>query len=204
MPRKGNGFCLRWCGVAAPARGERTQPDRCEDRRRSVARYHGGIRALARLPANNVMTWYLLIKTLHLLFVIAWMATVFYLPRILVNMTETSGEPAVQARLQLMGRKLYKFGHSMFGLAVIFGLTLWEGWRVFPSKLPNVVGTGHWIDAKLLLVAILLAYFIVCGRMLKRAAKSVALPSSRTLRWMNELPVLLLLVIIFLVLAKPF
>lgn len=156
------------------------------------------------LDCENVMTWYLLIKALHLLFVIAWMATVFYLPRILVNMAETSGEPAVQARLQLMGRKLYKFGHSMFGLAVVFGLILWEGWRVFPSTLPNVVGTGHWIDAKLLLVAILLAYFIVCGRMLKRAAKGVALPSSRTLRWMNELPVLLLLVIIYLVLAKPF
>lgn len=150
------------------------------------------------------MTWYLLIKTFHLLFVIAWMAAVFYLPRILVNMAETTGEPVVQARLQLMGRRLYKFGHNMFGLAFIFGLTLWEGWRVFPYALPNVVGTAHWIDAKLTLVAILLAYFIVCGGMLKRAAKGVALPSSRTLRWINELPVLVLLVIIYLVLAKPF
>lgn len=150
------------------------------------------------------MTWYLLIKTLHLLFVIAWMATVFYLPRILVNMAETSTEPPVQARLQLMGRRLYKFGHNMFGLAFIFGLTLWEGWRVFPLAMPNVVGTGYWIDAKLLLVAVLLAYFIFCGRLLKRAANGVALPSSRALRWLNELPVLVLLVVIYLVLAKPF
>ena len=150
------------------------------------------------------MTWYLSIKTLHLLFVIAWMATVFYLPRILVNMAETAVEPVVQARLQLMGRRLYKFGHNMFGLAFIFGLTLWEGWRVFPSTMPNVVGTGHWIDAKLTLVAVLLAYFIVCGRLLKRVSKGVALPSSRALRWLNELPVLVLLVIIYLVLAKPF
>ena len=45
---------------------------------------------------------YFWIKTFHLLFVIAWMAAVFYLPRILVNLTETSGQPEVQARLQLM------------------------------------------------------------------------------------------------------
>ena len=147
---------------------------------------------------------YLLIKSLHLLFVIAWMATVFYLPRILVNLAETANEPAVQARLQLMGRRLYKFGHNMFGLAFAFGLTLWQGWRLFPSTLPNVAAGMHWIDAKLTLVAVLLAYFIWCGRLLKRKAAGSALPSSRALRWLNELPVLLLLAVIFLVIAKPF
>ncbi|HEY0198789.1 MAG TPA: CopD family protein [Rhodanobacter sp.] len=153
---------------------------------------------------------YLLIKTLHLLFVIAWMATVFYLPRILVNMAETANEPAVQARLQLMGRRLYKFGHSMFGMAFLFGLMLWQGWRVFPATrvnpngIPNVVASMHWIDAKLTLVVLLLAYYIVCGRMLKRAAAGIALPSSRALRWLNELPVLLLLAVLYLVIAKPF
>jgi putative membrane protein len=147
---------------------------------------------------------YVLIKTLHVLFVIAWMAAVFYLPRILVNMRETANEPSVQARLQLMGRRLYKFGHSMFGMAFLFGLTLWQGWRLFPSMLPNIVGPMHWIDAKLTLVAVLLAYFIVCGRMLKRAAAGIALPSSRALRWLNELPVLLLLAVLYLVIAKPF
>lgn len=147
---------------------------------------------------------YLLIKSLHLLFAIAWMATVFYLPRILVNLAETANEPAVQARLQLMGRRLYKFGHNMFGLAFLFGLMLWQGWRVFPSTLPNVTAGMHWIDAKLTLVAVLLAYFIWCGSLLKRKAAGGALPSSRALRWINELPVLLLLGVIFLVLAKPF
>ena len=52
---------------------------------------------------------YPLIKTLHLLFDIAWMAAVFYLPRILVNIAEAGSQPTVQARLQLMGRRLYKF-----------------------------------------------------------------------------------------------
>ncbi len=147
---------------------------------------------------------YLLIKSLHLLFAIAWMATVFYLPRILVNLAETANEPAVQARLQLMGRRLYKFGHHMFGLAFLFGLTLWQGWRVFPATLQNMTGSMHWIDAKLTLVALLLIYFIWCGRLLKRTATGGTLPSSRALRWINELPVLLLLGVIFLVLVKPF
>ncbi len=147
---------------------------------------------------------YLLIKSLHLLFVIAWMATVFYLPRILVNLAETANEPAVQARLQLMGRRLYKFGHNMFGVAFLFGLALWQGWRVFPQSLPNVTAGMHWIDAKLTLVAVLLVYFVWAGRMLKRSSKGIALPSARTLRWLNELPVLLLLGVLYLVIAKPF
>jgi putative membrane protein len=147
---------------------------------------------------------YLLIKSLHLLFVIAWMATVFYLPRILVNLAETTNEPAVQARLQLMARRLYKFGHNMFGIAFLFGLTLWQGWRVFPQSLPNVTAGMHWIDAKLTLVAVLLVYFVWAGRMLKRSGKGLALPSARTLRWLNELPVLLLFGVLYLVIAKPF
>ena len=147
---------------------------------------------------------YLWVKSFHVLFVIAWMATVFYLPRILVNLAEAGDEPAVKARLLLMGRRLYKFGHHMFGMAFLFGLTLWQGWRLFPSRLPDVTAGLHWIDAKLTLVAVLLAYFIWAGRLLKNHAKGVALPSSKALRWLNELPVLLLLLVIWLVLAKPF
>ena len=57
---------------------------------------------------------YLLTKTAHLVFVIAWMAGVFYLPRILVNIAEAGGAADVRARLLLMGRRLYRFGHVMF------------------------------------------------------------------------------------------
>ena len=147
---------------------------------------------------------YLWTKSLHLLFVIAWMATVFYLPRILVNLAEVGDAPAVRERLQLMGQRLYSFGHTVFGLAVLLGVLLWQGHRGWPQTWPDPVGGQHWIDAKLALVAVLLAYFIVCGRMLKRAQAGAPLPSSNSLRWLNELPVLLLLGVIYLVLAKPF
>ena len=146
---------------------------------------------------------YLWLKLFHLVFVIAWMATIFYLPRLLVNLAETTGQADVQARLHLMGRRLYRFGHHMFGLAFVFGLALYLGHKVFAS-LPNVVGDGKWMHAKLTLVALLLAYFIWCGRMLKGSEAGRALPSPTSMRWINELPLLALIAIVWLVLFKPF
>jgi putative membrane protein len=64
-------------------------------------------------------------------------------------------------------------------------------------------GSG-WLHAKLGAVVLLLAHFIVAGRWLKGLAKGRALPSATTLRWFNELPIVLLVAIIWLVLAKPF
>jgi len=60
------------------------------------------------------------------------------------------------------------------------------------------------MHAKLGLVALMLVYYILCGRMLKRVKAGGALPSSIALRWMNELPVLALVAVIYLVIAKPF
>lgn len=148
---------------------------------------------------------YLIAKTAHLLFVFAFVASAFYLPRILVNLAEAGDvEPAVRARLVLMGGRLYRFGHVMFGLAFLLGLLLWLGYRAFPG-FPTMVAPGSgWLHAKLGAVVLMLAHFIVAGRWLKGAAAGRALPSSTTLRWFNELPVVLLLAIIWLVLAKPF
>jgi putative membrane protein len=140
------------------------------------------------------MQAYLWTKTAHLVFVIAFMACVFYLPRILVNLAEAGDEPAVRARLLLMGRRLYRFGHNMFGLAVVLGLVLWLHFGI----------VGGWLHAKLAFVALLLAHFIVAGRWLKGVDKGRPLPSPTALRWFNELPVVLLVVVVYLVLAKPF
>lgn len=150
------------------------------------------------------MQAYLLVKTFHLLFVIAWMAAVFYLPRILVNIAESAGHREVQARLELMGRRLYRFGHVMFGLAVILGLLLWLGYHFIPDFPTMVGGRAGWLHAKLALVVLILAHYIVAGRWLKGLAKGKPLPSGKTLRWFNEVPVVVLLGVVYLVLAKPF
>jgi protoporphyrinogen IX oxidase len=137
---------------------------------------------------------YLWTKTAHLVFVMAWMSCVFYLPRILVNIAEAGDVPEVRARLVLMGRRLYRFGHTMFGIAFVLGLVLWLHFHI----------AGGWLHAKLALVALLLVHFSFAGRWLKGADAGRALPSSRALRWFNEVPVLLLVGVVFLVLAKPF
>ena len=139
-------------------------------------------------------TSYLWIKTFHLVFVIAWMASVFYLPRILVNIAEAGDEGAVRGRLVLMGRRLYRFGHVMFGIATLLGLVLWLHYGI----------SGGWLHVKLTLVVVMFAYYIVTGRWLKGVDKGKKLPSGRVLRWFNELPVFLLIAIVWLVLAKPF
>ncbi|MFZ7095621.1 CopD family protein [Luteimonas dalianensis] len=148
------------------------------------------------------MQAYVWTKTFHLLFVMAWVAAAFYLPRILVNLAEAGDAGEVRARLVLMGRRLYRFGHVMFGLAVVLGLVLWLGYRVIPDY-PTMV-SGGWMHAKLLLVALMFAHYIVAGRWLKGLDKGGRLPASGTLRWFNEIPVFLLLAVIWLVLAKPF
>ncbi len=137
---------------------------------------------------------YLWIKTAHLVFVMAWMSTVFYLPRILVNLAEAGEDSGVRARLLLMGKRLYRFGHIMFGLVLLLGLALWLHFGI----------TGGWLHAKLLLVALMLAHFIIAGRWLKGVAAGRPLPSATTLRWFNELSVVILVAIVWLVLAKPF
>jgi protoporphyrinogen IX oxidase len=142
-------------------------------------------------------------EVLHILFVIAWMAAVFYLPRILVNIAEAGGEPAVERRLLLMGQRLYRFGHVMFGFLLLFGLLLWLGFRIMPDLLPRLV-SGGWLHVKLVLVVLLLGYFLHSGRLLKRVAAAGALPSGRWLRWYNEIPLVLLLGVLYLVVIKPF
>ncbi len=145
------------------------------------------------------MQAYLWTKTAHMVFVIAWMSTVFYLPRILVNLAEVNqaeagDAPAVRDRLVLMGRRLYRFGHIMFGLAFVPGLALWLHFDI----------AGGWLHVKLVFVALLLAHYTLAGRWLKGVQAGRPLPSSKALRWFNEVPVLLLVVVVYLVLAKPF
>ena len=150
------------------------------------------------------MTAYLIAKTAHLVFVIAWMAALFYLPRILINVVEAGDDANVRARLLLMGRRLYRFGHVMFALAFVLGLVLWQGYRVLDG-FPTMVAAGSgWLHAKLALVALLFAAWIAGGRWVKRAAQGGVLPSATALRVFNELPVLVLAAIVWLVLAKPF
>jgi len=136
------------------------------------------------------MLW---IKALHIVFVTAWFAGLFYLPRIFVNLAMET-EPAARTRLLLMARKLYRFMTLLAVPALAFGLWLWMGYGI----------GGGWMHAKLALVVVLAGYHHGCGRLLKKFEQNRNSRSHIWYRWFNEVPVVLLLAVVILVVVKPF
>ena len=139
------------------------------------------------------MLW---IKSLHIVFVTAWFAGLFYLPRLLVNlaMLDRERDVTTHARLLLMARKLYRFMTLLAVPALAFGLWLWLGYGI----------RGGWLQAKLVLVVLLAGYHHACGSLLSKFERGANTRSHVWYRWFNEVPVILLLVIVILVVVKPF
>ncbi len=138
---------------------------------------------------------YLVVKALHIVFVISWFAGLFYLPRLFVNLAMAGpGSGAERERLLLMAGKLYRFMTPIGYLALVSGLWLWLG-----------VGIGGaWLHAKIALVVGLVGYNHYCGRLLRNFHGKRETHSHVWFRWFNEVPAIALLVIVFLVVLKPF
>ncbi|AXK38946.1 CopD family protein [Crenobacter cavernae] len=136
---------------------------------------------------------YALLKTLHIGFVVSWFAGLFYLPRLFVNlaMAETDAE---RTRLLLMAHKLFRFMTPLAVLAALFGV-----WLMFSTGF-----SGGWLHAKLALVAVLIGYHAGCGRLLAAFDAGRNRHGHRWYRVFNEIPVLVMFVVIYLVVAKPF
>lgn len=140
---------------------------------------------------------YLWVKTFHLLFIISWFAGLFYLPRFFVNLA-IEQEPAAVQRLLLMARKLYRFMTILAVPALILGLTLWLGFGV--GRGP---GSG-WMHAKLTCVILLIGYHHACGSLLKKFETGQNQRSHVWFRWFNEVPVIMILIVLIMVVVKPF
>jgi putative membrane protein len=137
---------------------------------------------------------YLWVKTFHIVLITSWFAGLFYLPRIFVNLAEEKNTQAY-ARLLGMADRLYRFMTILAVPAVILGLTLW---------LYFGVGVGDiWMHAKLFFVLLLIGYHHVCLSLLKKFRVGLNTKSGVWYRWFNEVPVLLLVVIVALVIFKP-
>ena len=136
---------------------------------------------------------YLWIKALHIVFIASWFAGLFYLPRIFVNLAQEAN-PAVNERLLGMARRLYRFTTILMVSALLFGL-----W------LAMMIGMKHgWLHAKLMLVILAIGYHHACGSILKKFERGVNTRSHKWFRWFNEVPVILLLLIVILATVKPF
>jgi protoporphyrinogen IX oxidase len=136
------------------------------------------------------MLW---IKAFHITFVTSWFAGLFYLPRLFVNHAMETNAEAL-SRLMLMEQKLYKFMTPLAVLALAFGLWLWLVYNI----------TGAWLQAKLVLVAGLVVYHFYCGKIMRDFKTGNNTRSHVWYRWFNEIPVIILLLVVILVTVKPF
>lgn len=137
----------------------------------------------------------LIVKALHISLVVAWFAGLFYLPRIFVNLAMVADDsPAERDRLLLMAGKLFKFMTPLGVLAILLGLWLWFGYGI----------SGGWLHAKTALVALLALYNWDCGRILNAFRNGTNTRSHVWFRFYNEMPVLVLFAVVFLVVLKPF
>jgi putative membrane protein len=139
---------------------------------------------------------YLWLKTLHIIFMVTWFAGLFYLPRLFVYHA-MSEDKISQERFKIMERKLF-WGIMTPGavLTLVFGLWLWGGWRVG-------FGMG-WMHAKLTLVFLLVLYHLWLGKLMLDFKHDRNGRSHVFYRWINELPVVVLIGTVTLVIFKPF
>jgi putative membrane protein len=138
------------------------------------------------------MLW---VKSFHIIFMVAWFAGLFYLPRLFVYHAGTSDRISLE-RFKLMERRLF-WGIMTPGaaLTIVFGVWLWLGWFRASSS---------WLHAKIALVALLVGYHLWCWRLLKDFAAERNAKSERWLRWFNEFPTVVLIATVLLVVFKPF
>ena len=143
------------------------------------------------------MNTYLLFKSLHLISVISWMAGLLYLPRIFVYHSQNSSEPIMTEVFKVMEKKLffYIMTPAMI-LSWLFGLLLIH--EIGLDQLGQ-----KWMILKLIFVVILTLYHFYLGRILGQFKLDLNKHSHKFYRLINEIPTLLLILIIFVVIFKP-
>jgi len=142
------------------------------------------------------MNSYLLFKSLHLIAVISWMAGLLYLPRIFVYHSENNNEIITKV-FKTMERKLYYFIMTpAMTLSWVFGLVLIH--EIGFNQLASL-----WLQLKLIFVVLLTGYHFYLGSLLYQFKLDQNRKTSKFYRYINEIPTLLLILIIFVVIFKP-
>jgi len=141
---------------------------------------------------------YLWLKALHIVAVISWMAGLLYLPRLFVYHAETRPGDAVSHQFKIMEFRLARFIMLPAGIATwVFGFAT-AGWSGDLWALPG------WLLVKLLLVLVLSGFHALLERHLQDFMMEQRRHKSRYFRLINEVPTVLLILIVFLVVLKPF
>ncbi len=142
------------------------------------------------------MNLYLLFKSLHLIAVISWMAGLLYLPRIFVYHSEAEDE-SQQKVFKTMEKRLYNYiMMPAMLLSWVFGILLIH-------ILDFAVFTELWMQIKIVAVVILTYYHFTLGKYLNDFAIDSNQKTSKFFRIYNEIPTVILIVVIFVVIFKP-
>ena len=143
------------------------------------------------------MNTYLLFKSLHLIAVISWMAGLLYLPRIFVYHSQNNAQPIISEVFKVMEKKLFYYIMTpAMILSWIFGLILIH--EIGFDKLGQI-----WMIIKLIFVVLLTLYHLYLGKILGQFKLDSNKHSHKFYRYINEIPTLLLILIIFVVIFKP-
>ncbi len=143
------------------------------------------------------MNSYLLLKSLHLIAVISWMAGLLYLPRIFVYHVENYEKEEVTNIFEVMERRLYNFiMRPAMVLTWLFGL--------FLIHLNGIESFSNlWLQIKFVLVIILTGYHEYLGKCLRSLKDRTNNKTAKFFRIINEIPTILLILIVFIVVFKP-
>ena len=143
------------------------------------------------------MNLYLFLKSLHLIAVISWMAGLLYLPRIFVYHVENFEKKETTDIFEIMEKRLYIYiMRPAMLFSWIFGIAL-----IYINGLD--VLTNLWMQLKLLLVIILSIYHEYLGKCLNHLKNQTNIKTSKYYRYLNEVPTVLLILIVFVVIIKP-
>jgi len=138
------------------------------------------------------MLW---IKSFHIIFVVAWFAGLFYLPRLFVYHAQAEDKISIE-RFKIMERKLYRgIMTPCMVISLALGIWLWLGYGF----------RGGWLNAKLALVLLLVAHHFYLGKLINDFKHDRNQHGHVFYRWLNEIPTLPILIgIVILVVVKPF
>ena len=143
------------------------------------------------------MNTYLLFKSIHLIAVISWMAGLLYLPRIFVYHVENSEKQEVTSIFEIMEKRLYNYiMRPAMLLSWLFGIVL-----IYLNGID--VLSYLWVQIKLALVIFLSLYHEYLGKCLVNLKKNTNTKTAKFFRYINEVPTILLILIVFVVIIKP-
>jgi putative membrane protein len=143
------------------------------------------------------MNLYLIIKSLHLIAVISWMAGLLYLPRIFVYHVENFEKQEVTSIFEIMEKRLYNYiMRPAMLFSWIFGIAL-----IYLNG-PGVL-TSLWMQIKLVLIIILSGYHEYLGKCMINLRNRTNSKTGKFYRYLNEVPTVLLILIVFIVIIKP-